>query len=502
MKNALDMNEVSTLSTVLLSNLDESIFFSKVSKFVQNQFNEYKVLVFESFEDGSTQLRSENGKIIEKSEVIAKGEGLSGYVTRVKRAYYSNSKRDPLLASSKREEKVEAELCVPITVDEMVLGTIHVQTVNQERKFSEADVIVIRELLDNLAAPIKNLKMYLLAKHLNRQLLNKIAEKEEELQLVGTIRPATGGKSFQQKVEIVGHSASIMEINNIAQKVAAQDFPIMIIGESGSGKKLLARKIHSLSPRAQHLCEVIHCSAINQDQIESEIFGNENMAGVIERASNGTLIIDAIEELSLDLQAKLLRVILSGEVYRVGSKRPVSVNVRFVTVSRQPLEQMVEEGAFKSDLLYRLNTIKIEMPSLVDRKDDIKVLSEHFMNNGKDKEDYKMLTSKAIEKLMSYRWPGNVQELRNIMERTYILTDGRYIDEADLPEFEVECEVIEEVEDTFTEMTLHDLEKKHIIGALEHLGGNKTRAAKMLGITVKTLYNKLHSYGLVQPKAE
>lgn len=142
------------------------------------------------------------------------------------------------------------------------------------------------------------------------------------------------------------------------------------------------------------------------------------------------------------------------------------------------------------------------MPSLADRQDDIKVLSEYFLNLGKKTEDYKILTNTAVEKLVGYNWPGNIQELRNIMERTYILSEGKYIEASDLPELIVEEKAEEVIVEDFSEMTLHDLERKHICRTLDHLEGNKTRAAKVLGITVKTLYNKLHSYGLVHPKAE
>lgn len=500
MKNALNQNEVSTLSTVLLTNLDENVFFSKISEFVKKQFGEYKVQVFEAFEDGSTQLRAENGKVIDSGLVYDKGQGLSGYVTRIKRAYYSNSKRDPLLATTKRDACVESELCAPIIVEGMILGTIHVQSKKEDRKFSEADVEIIREILDSLESPLKNLKMYLIAKHLNRELQGQIEQKEEELKLRGPV--SNNKKLGMDKVEIIGHSNAIMEVNNIAQRVAGEDFPVMLIGESGCGKKLLAKRIHSLSSRGESPVEVLHCSAIEESQMEVELFGSTERPGIFERANGGTLILDCIEELSLNIQAKVLRSLLSGEIYKVGSNAPTAVNVRIVSTNKQPLDQAVEEGRFREDLLYRLNIVKIDMPSLKERRDDIKVLSEFFMNQGKAQEDYKILTSKAVEKLVNYRWPGNIQELRNVMERTYILADDRYVDEHHLPNLAVEVMEEEAPQEDFSEMTLHELEKLHIIRTLEHLGGNKTRAAKTLGITVKTLYNKLHSYGLVQSKSE
>ncbi|MEX1099971.1 MAG: sigma 54-interacting transcriptional regulator, partial [Bacteriovoracaceae bacterium] len=249
-------------------------------------------------------------------------------------------------------------------------------------------------------------------------------------------------------------------------------------------------------------CHIVHCSAIEESQIEVELFGTQERPGLFEKANHGTLILDCVEELSLNIQAKVLRTLLSGEIYKVNSNTPVKVNVRVVSTNKQSLDQAVEEGRFREDLIYRLNIVKIDMPSLQERKDDIKVLSEFFMNQGKDKEDYKILTTKAVEKLVNYKWPGNIQELRNVMERTYILAEDRYVDEHHLPNLAQEAQEEEAPQESFSEMTLHELEKAHIIRSLEHLGGNKTRAAKTLGITVKTLYNKLHSYGLVQPKSE
>jgi DNA-binding NtrC family response regulator len=218
--------------------------------------------------------------------------------------------------------------------------------------------------------------------------------------------------------------------------------------------------------------------------------------------NGGTIILESVIDLTDRIQTKLLRAMVSGEIFRVGSKVPVKINVRYISTSRESLEDAVNEGRFREDLFYRLNIVNVKMPSLDERNDDIKVLSEHFLNHGKDQDSTKMLTSKALEKLASYNWPGNIRELKNLMERTYILVEDRYIDSEHLPELTKE-EVIEDaIVEEFIEMTLHDLEKKHILKTLDHLNGNKTRAAKSLGITVKTLYNKLHSYGLVHTNKE
>jgi len=499
MRNALDSNKVSTLSTQLLSNLDETIFFSKLSHFVMETFGEYKVQVFEAFNDGSTLLIAENGEAVNDGMEYAKGQGLAGYVVRTQRAYYSNSQRDPLLATTKRDDCVQSELCVPVTSQGSILGTIHIQSSDAERVFSEADVEAVLEILNEIESPINNMRMYLIAKNLNKELESKIKEKEEELLNRGPSLNASVSK--MENIEMVGRSASFMKMMNFAEKVANEDFPILIGGESGTGKKLLAKKIHVMSKRKDRECLLVHCASINEKQLELELFGTKERAGVIQRANGGTLILDSVEELSAGTQARLLRFIMSGELFTLDSEIPMAVNVRIISTSKSDIKAKIEEGQFSEDLMYRLNIMNIKTPSLKERKEDIKILSEKFINASKTTGD-KVLTSKAIEKLANYNWPGNIHELKSLMERTAILVSEQFIDELHLPELESEVAVEVEVIEEFAEMTLHILEKMHIVKTLEHLGGNKTRAAKCLGITVKTLYNKLHSYGLVNPKSE
>jgi Nif-specific regulatory protein len=192
---------------------------------------------------------------------------------------------------------------------------------------------------------------------------------------------------------------------------------------------------------------------------------------------------------------------VAGEMNTVDTDEKIALNIRIVATSKISLKKLVEEGKFKEELFYRLNTIALRIPSLRERQDDVKVMSEFFLNLGKSQP--KVLTSGAIEKLTSYFWPGSAHELKNVMERTYILTDGQYIEASHLPDFaqEVKVEVVVAAV-KYVEFTLFDLEKKHIVDTLGHLNGNKTRAAKALGITVKTLYNKLHSYGMIEAREQ
>lgn len=493
MKTASIQNELATLSSILLANLDEVVFFSKLTEFVAQIFPDHSVLGFEVLNDGSTGLIAQNGKALSTAKLLNKGQGLSGYVARMKRAYYSNSaKRDPLASTGIRAENIEAELCIPVMYESSVIGTINVQSTDANRQFSEADITAINNILVELAAPIKNMHLFLMTKNLNRELLGRIEAKEKELSNRVEIKTVS---HFEDKSQMVGVSKNFLSVVQAAKKVSTQDFPVLLEGAHGTGKKLLAKKIHAWSARKGD-CVIANCSVLNETQLDRELFSSK---GLMVRANGGTLIMDDIGSISALIQTKLLRTIVSGEMTTVDTDEKVSLNVRIIATSKTSLREQVEAGLFKEDLFYRLNTIALIVPSLRERSEDIKVMAEFFLNNGKSED--KIFTSAAIEKLNSYFWPGNAHELKNVMERTYILSEGQYIEASDLPDFprEEKVEVIE-APVKFTESTLYDLEKKHIIDTLDHLNGNKTRAAKALGITVKTLYNKLHSYGLIEAR--
>jgi Nif-specific regulatory protein len=495
MKTASHHNELATLSSVLLTNLDEVVFFAKLSGFVQDLMGEHKVLGFEVLSDGCTRLLSENGQALASAKLLNKGQGLSGYVARMKRAYYSNSvKRDPIASTGLREEIVEAELCVPVMVDGSVIGTINVQSIKKDRNFSDSDIASINDILNQLQSPIRNMHLFLMSKNLNRELQTKIDAKEKELSSRVDIQISKG---LEDNSQMIGLSKNFLEVVQTAKKVASQDFPILLEGAHGVGKKILAKKIHTWSARKGG-CVIASCSALNEAQLDRELFSSK---GLMVQANGGTLIIDDIAHTTAHIQTKILRALVGGEMITVDTDEKIALNVRIIATSKVEIKKLVEEGKFKEELFYRINTIALRIPSLRNRQDDVKVMAEFFLNHGKSQA--KVLTSGAIEKLAGYFWPGNAHELKNIMERTYILTDGQYIEASHLPEFaqEVKAEVVMEPV-KYVEFTLFDLEKKHIVDTLGHLNGNKTRAAKALGITVKTLYNKLHSYGMIEAREQ
>ncbi|MFZ4712295.1 MAG: sigma 54-interacting transcriptional regulator [Bacteriovoracaceae bacterium] len=492
MMNALNLNEVASLQ-VSLSTLDEVVFFAKLCDFLHNSLNEHRVMIFKAYEDGSSELMSENGQAV-KGEICPKGQGLAGYVIRTKKAYYSNNvKRDPLLATSKHKNEVNAEIAIPINCDGQVLGTIHVQSLSENRNFGEADVAEVLRLLSNIDQPIRNMKMFLAAKHLSEELMKKIQSKESEA-------PAQKIQPHYHEVrdvEFVAGSKVMKDIIEFALKVAKSEAHLMIEGETGTGKELISRRIHASSARSAAPYMVVDCSCKSEAQLDAEIFGSEAKAGLLEEAQGGTIFIEELLHLSLPLQSKLLKYLVKGEAHRVGAVTSYKSQARIVVATKRNMKAEVEAGKVREDLYFRLVNLSVRIPALRERREDIKVLAEYFLNHGKNKEELKALTAGALEMLMSYSFPGNVRELKSMVERLSIMADSRFIDESALPDYLKEAPVVEVKIQDFAEMTLEELEKNHICKTLDHLKGNKTKTAKALGITVKTLYNKLHAYGMV-----
>jgi Nif-specific regulatory protein len=500
------------LSSTLLSTLDEGVFFSELSRFLLSVVKHDQCLVYQVHGDSSAQLVSENGEVTKEGKILAKGEGIAGHVVRTKRAYISNNvSRDPLFANDK-EDRI-AELAVPVACDGIILGTIHFQSKTEEIQFSREDVTNILSVLSEIKRPLVNMKMYLQAKHLNEVLLMKIEEKEREL--AESKGSSSLGESYKiQDVDIIAHSPIMKELVVLAERVAMSDVNTLIQGEHGVGKETLARRIHCKSSRKDQAFMVVDCSSMSEEDLELELFGKEITdfslgqqirQGAIEMSNNGTLLLANIDSLTVGLQSKLAHYISEGLAFRVGGQVPFRSDVRIIASSVKSLKSEVEENLFREDLFYALNTMIMNIPSLRDRKEDIEPLANFILNNGKDISMQKSLSPGVVKALTDYAWPGNIREVQNVIERAYILSDGLIIERDHLSESITEGKIEEVVEENaelfqFSEMTLDELEKKHICRTLDHLEGNKTKTAKMLGITVKTLYNKLHSYGMISPK--
>lgn len=305
---------------------------------------------------------------------------------------------------------------------------------------------------------------------------------------------------------IIYKSDVMSQLMKMIEKVAPSQANILVLGESGTGKELLARALHEKSSRRNKPFVAINCGALRETLLESELFGHEKGSftgaytrkiGLAEAANGGTLFLDEIGELPMSIQAKLLRFIQEGEIFRVGGKEAIKVDIRIVCATNRELDQEVVRGTFREDLFYRINTIVVSAPPLRRRKEDIPVLVNYFLNSGSHSfmNRGKTIHEEALAVLTKYEWPGNIRELQNVCERLQILSEGHMIMVNDLPESIRNPEVKDEGLEFDPTVPLYELEKKYILKALAHYGGNKTQAAQGLGITIKTLYNKLHEYG-------
>lgn len=299
--------------------------------------------------------------------------------------------------------------------------------------------------------------------------------------------------------EIVYKSEVMSQLVRGIERVAPSQATVLVQGESGTGKELFARLIHEKSARKNKPFVAINCGALRETLLESELFGHEKGSftgaytrkiGLAEIANGGTLFLDEIGELTPGIQSKLLRFLQEGEIYRVGGKDPIKVDVRLVSATNCDLESEVSNQVFREDLFYRINTITIHVPPLRRRKEDIPVLVEQFFSEGISK-----ISAEAIQILENYSWPGNVRELENVCERMKILSGDTPIMAEDVPEN------IRKVDEKMgnpgydPDIALYEVEKRHILKVLHHFEGNKTKAAHALGLTIKSLYNKLHMYG-------
>ena len=305
---------------------------------------------------------------------------------------------------------------------------------------------------------------------------------------------------------LIGKSAPITDVIKMAQKVALTDTTVLLLGETGTGKEIFAEAIHQASNRHTKSFVAVNCSAFTKELLESELFGHKAGAftgavkdkkGLFEEANGGTIFLDEIGELDLDLQAKLLRVLESQQFLKVGDTKPTQVNVRILAATNRNLLAEVNKEGFRSDLYYRLSVFQITLPALRDRKKDIRLLAEHFMHyfGVKVKKQLNSLTDGFVEKLEAYPWPGNIRELKNIIERAVILADGNTLDETLLP-YEMQEPQTTKTGTATTTFDLSTIEKMHIQRVLIHVHGNRAEAARLLNIGVATLYRKLKEYGL------
>jgi two-component system response regulator HydG len=324
------------------------------------------------------------------------------------------------------------------------------------------------------------------------------------------LRESIGGR-FDRR-NIIGRSAPMERLLDTVAQVAPSEATVLIVGESGTGKELIAGAIHHNSHRKERPLVKMNCAAVTETLLESELFGHEKGAftgaykrkeGRFVQADGGTLFLDEVSEMSLAMQAKLLRVLQEMEITRVGGEEPLKVDVRMVAATNKDLTQEIDGGGFREDLYYRLNVVSLRMPPLRERREDIPLLAQHFLTQfaQKNQKPVKGFTPQAMDSLLKYDWPGNVRELMNAVERAVVLSRSDYLADEEFAlvlRVKTEEERSEPVETKGpANLPLDEVEKTTILNTLDAAAGNKSETARRLGITRRTLHKKLKKYGLM-----
>jgi DNA-binding NtrC family response regulator len=376
----------------------------------------------------------------------------------------------------------------PQTMVMLMTAYASVETVVEALRLGAQDYLLKPLLLDDVL-------------HKVRRLLEH-RQQAWELQLLR--RELTRHLDFQS---LVGRSPAMQELYTLIKKVAPTNATVLITGESGVGKEVVARLIHSLSGQKDRVFLPVNCGAIPETLLESQLFGYVkgaftgavgNQEGLFQRARGGTIFLDEIGELPLTLQPKLLRAIEEKEILPVGATAPVKIEVRFLAATNRSLEREVEAGRFREDLYYRLNVIELRIPPLRERREDIPLLVEYLVrrHNQELKKAYKGVDNATMKLLMSMPWKGNVRELDNVLERAMILGNGEWITPADLPRGDAQVQTSPQSGSDNLKEALHAYERSHIEHVLKRLDGDKKKAAEVLGVSLSSLYRKLEELGI------
>ena len=306
---------------------------------------------------------------------------------------------------------------------------------------------------------------------------------------------------------ILGESKVLKDAVSLAQKVSGTDVPVLLTGETGTGKEVFAQAIHYSSKRARQNFVAVNCSSFSKELLESEMFGHKagsftgalkDKKGLFEEANNGTIFLDEIGEMAFELQAKLLRILETGEYIKIGDTKPTRVNVRIIAATNRNLSQEIVAGRFREDLFYRLSVFQIHLPPLRERAGDIRLLAKAFIKSFAEQlaRPVVEIAPAFLEALDSQPWKGNIRELRNVIERSMIVCESGYLDIADLP-FDIQNAHYEHSNDSSPgSFELSAMERRHIARVLEYTKGNKTEAARLLKIGLTTLYRKIEEYGI------
>ncbi len=414
--------------------------------------------------------------------------------------------KEVLLAQDGKEaiQILETESVDLVITDVKMPSKTGIDVLNAARALSPSLLVVLATAHGTIESAVEAMKLgafHYLIKPFSPEALESLLEKaEEHLRLV---KENNFYKEDAKHPKLVAESPAMKRILQDLSKIAKANASVFITGESGTGKEVIAGAIHELSSRKEHPFIKVNCAAIPETLLESEFFGHERgsftgahtrKTGRFELADRGTLLLDEVTEIPLVLQPKLLRAIQEQEFERVGGTKPIKVNLRFLATSNRNMQEAIESKIFREDLYYRLNVVPIQIPPLRERREDLLPLASYFLEKfcRENHKPVKQLTEAAVKKLIDYPWPGNVRELANIIERTVVLDFDPTIDAQHLY---LDSSIAAPPKDLPKGVTLHEMEKRLILNTLEANHQNRTKTALILGISVRTLRNKLHEYG-------
>jgi two-component system response regulator HydG len=404
-----------------------------------------------------------------------------------------------------------------VLMDVRMLKVSGIEALAQIKAFNPAIPVTIMTAYSSVETAIEALKKGAydyLTKPLDFDKLRLTLERAMEhtrLKEENRILKESLGQHFDSR-NIIGRSPAMAELLETVAHVAPSEATVMITGESGTGKELVAGAIHFNSPRKDGPFIKINCAAITETLLESELFGHEKGAftgadrrkeGRFFQAHGGSLFLDEVSEMPLTMQVKLLRVLQEREITRVGGEQVIKVDVRMIVAANKHLPDLISAGLFREDLYYRLNVVSLKLPPLRARRDDIPLLAQHFLQvfAARNRKELKGFTPQAMDQLIRYHWPGNVRELMNAVERGVVLARSEYLNERDLMlMYEIPrqpAKILNTMSYTDSEASLDEIEKATILRTLESMAGNKSQAARRLGITRKTLRKKLKTYGVM-----
>ncbi len=420
---------------------------------------------------------------------IEVGEGIAGWVARTGQSVFvpdvSRDERFSARTDRKTGFETRSILCVPLKHEGEVIGVIELVNKKGGAQFTADDLFFMETVAVHAANAVVNAQRH-----------SQVHQENQQLK-----------KQLRREYRLVGESPAMRGIQALVQKVSPTASTLLIRGESGTGKEVLARAIHEAGPRAAYPFQCVTCSLFSEPLLESELFGHEKgaftgatqeRAGRFEMANRGTVFLDEIGTLSASTQVKLLRFLQEKEFERVGSGRTIKADVRIMAATNEDLEKAIAQGRFREDLYYRLKVIQIDLPPLRDRTQDIPLLVEHFLEAVCRETGKKPLTLRedVMPLLQRYRWPGNIRELRNVVERAVVLCSGSQIAPSDLPREITSAEATPAaaaaVAGAGGPLSLAEMDRTYIQSVLQQTGGNKTKAARILGISRNRLERKLN----------